>query len=176
MMRRLFEGRLDPRSARFSYSLGIVSHYVCDYFCYPHHPSFKGGLREHIAYETRQRPEPEDPRFSPAPGGGETNFRDMTESLDRHLSSHHRRRPRRGGSRDDIGPAIHAAARLNAAICFSAERLYYPGILPYPQTKVPWRKSPILERQIFANLPYSRGLYFSSSYLKKAFKSLVKAI
>jgi hypothetical protein len=132
MMRRLFDGRLNPRSVLFSYCLGIISHYVCDYFCYPHHPSFKGSLWEHLVYETRQRPEPEGPCFSSNPGDREMSFQDMTENLDRRLSGHDRRRSQSGGTHDDINPAVYAAARLNSVICFSAEKLYYPDILSAP--------------------------------------------
>jgi len=39
----------------FSFHLGILTHYICDYFCYPHSSIFDKGLAEHIAYEIRQK-------------------------------------------------------------------------------------------------------------------------
>jgi len=43
------------KSWLFSFHLGILAHYICDYFCYPHSPSFDKGLIDHIAYEIKQR-------------------------------------------------------------------------------------------------------------------------
>lgn len=31
--------------------LGVICHYLCDFFCYAHTKHFKGGLKEHIRYE-----------------------------------------------------------------------------------------------------------------------------
>ncbi|MCX4317028.1 MAG: zinc dependent phospholipase C family protein [Lachnospiraceae bacterium] len=33
--------------------LGVITHYLADYFTYPHNTVFEGGLREHCAYENR---------------------------------------------------------------------------------------------------------------------------
>jgi len=38
----------------FSFRLGIVTHYICDYFCYPHSSAYDKGLLQHIMYEFRQ--------------------------------------------------------------------------------------------------------------------------
>jgi len=46
---------LKKRPILFSFHLGVLAHYICDYFCYPHSPSFDKGLIEHIAYEIRQK-------------------------------------------------------------------------------------------------------------------------
>jgi hypothetical protein len=132
MMHRLFEGRFNPHSVLFSYCLGIISHYVCDYFCYSHHPSFKGGLRKHIVYEIRQRPKPQDACFFFSPGDREMSFHDMTGMLDEYLTRHNATRSQSGGVYDDINPAVNAAAQLNSTICFSAEKLYYPDMLSTP--------------------------------------------
>lgn len=37
----------------YSYRLGVVCHYICDYFCYPHHSRryFYNKLSEHLIYE-----------------------------------------------------------------------------------------------------------------------------
>ena len=39
----------------FSFQLGIVTHYICDYFCYPHSSVYDKGLLQHIIYEHRQK-------------------------------------------------------------------------------------------------------------------------
>lgn len=33
--------------------LGVICHFLCDFFCYAHSPSFSGSLKEHIAYESK---------------------------------------------------------------------------------------------------------------------------
>lgn len=39
----------------YSYRLGVITHYVCDYFCLPHHDrdAYKDKLKEHLIYEKR---------------------------------------------------------------------------------------------------------------------------
>ncbi len=56
MVRELFE--TDPTKnvgtlKNYSYRLGVVCHYLCDYFCYPHHNRryFHDKLGEHMKYE-----------------------------------------------------------------------------------------------------------------------------
>ena len=39
----------------FSFHLGILAHYICDYFCYPHSNCYEKGLIQHILYEIRQK-------------------------------------------------------------------------------------------------------------------------
>lgn len=38
---------------KYSYRLGVICHYVCDYFCLPHHDraAFEDRLMEHLSYE-----------------------------------------------------------------------------------------------------------------------------
>lgn len=33
--------------------LGVICHFLCDFFCYAHSPSFNGGITEHIRYESK---------------------------------------------------------------------------------------------------------------------------
>ena len=33
--------------------LGVICHFICDFFCYAHSPSFSGGLKGHISYEAK---------------------------------------------------------------------------------------------------------------------------
>lgn len=35
----------------FSRRLGVITHYLADYFTYPHNTIFQGSMREHISYE-----------------------------------------------------------------------------------------------------------------------------
>lgn len=35
----------------FTRRLGVITHYIADYFTYPHNEIFKGNMKEHITYE-----------------------------------------------------------------------------------------------------------------------------
>ena len=41
----------EPSDTKYYRHLGEVSHYLADYFTYPHNNKFNGGLREHCSYE-----------------------------------------------------------------------------------------------------------------------------
>ena len=47
--------KLKKRPRLFSFHLGVLSHYICDYFCYPHSIGYEKGLIQHILYEIRQK-------------------------------------------------------------------------------------------------------------------------
>ncbi|NLV85676.1 MAG: zinc dependent phospholipase C family protein [Clostridiales bacterium] len=40
-------------NAEYSKQLGIMCHFICDYFCFAHNKGFSGGLAQHVAYENR---------------------------------------------------------------------------------------------------------------------------
>ena len=46
---------LNERPKLFSFHLGVLTHYICDYFCYPHSFCYDKGLVQHILYEIRQK-------------------------------------------------------------------------------------------------------------------------
>ncbi len=37
--------------AEYSKQLGVMCHYLCDYFCFAHNEDFQGGMKHHMAYE-----------------------------------------------------------------------------------------------------------------------------
>jgi len=47
--------RLKKRPLFFSFQLGEITHYVCDYFCYPHSKSYNEDILHHMLYEIRQK-------------------------------------------------------------------------------------------------------------------------
>ena len=47
--------KLKKTSRFFSFHLGVLTHYICDYFCYPHSVNYDKGLVQHIFYEIRQK-------------------------------------------------------------------------------------------------------------------------
>ena len=40
-------------NAEYSKKLGIMCHFICDYFCFAHNKGFSGGITQHVAYENR---------------------------------------------------------------------------------------------------------------------------
>ncbi len=55
LLLRLYKSGASPACTVSSFYLGMISHYVCDFFCYTHTPAFKGNIREHLLYEIRQK-------------------------------------------------------------------------------------------------------------------------
>ena len=53
LLKRLHETSPSSR-LMFSYYSGVATHYICDFLCYAHTSAFKGGLRDHHAYEKSQ--------------------------------------------------------------------------------------------------------------------------
>ena len=47
--------KLKKRPKLFSFHLGVLTHYICDYFCYPHTAGYNKGLVHHIIYEIQQK-------------------------------------------------------------------------------------------------------------------------
>ena len=47
--------RLRKRPLFFSFQLGELTHYICDFFCYPHSRAYDKGFFHHIKYEIRQK-------------------------------------------------------------------------------------------------------------------------
>ena len=40
-------------NAEYSKHLGIMCHFICDYFCFAHNKGFPGGIKQHSSYENR---------------------------------------------------------------------------------------------------------------------------
>jgi len=46
---------LKKRPRLFSFHLGVLTHYICDYFCYSHSSCYNKGFFHHIIYEVQQK-------------------------------------------------------------------------------------------------------------------------
>ena len=46
---------LNKRTRLYSFHLGVLTHYICDYFCFPHSTVYDKGLVKHIIYEMQQK-------------------------------------------------------------------------------------------------------------------------
>ena len=118
---RLYEGRFHPLSARFAYFMGIVSHYLCDYFCYSHSPAFRGNLWDHIKYEWVQRmPAPGELSFF---GQEKLGWRRLMDTMDAYIRDHDRDLARdAAAARADIIMGTATAEWLAEAVFRSAEQ------------------------------------------------------
>jgi len=54
IIRRLHNSKRKSSSRMFSYKLGVMAHYICDFLCHTHTAAFDGGFREHYKYEKKQ--------------------------------------------------------------------------------------------------------------------------
>lgn len=72
-------------TAVFYFRLGVAAHYICDSFTYPHNSVFKGGLKEHIAYENAMHKS-----FSEPYERGEAVIFSTPEDCMRYLEKCHR--------------------------------------------------------------------------------------
>ncbi len=87
LLARLCRGG-NPRSAGFSFRLGVLTHYICDSFCYSHSPAFKGGTRAHVRYERRQRAEFQTMPLLTGPKGMAVGLKRMLRDLEAAIHSH----------------------------------------------------------------------------------------
>ena len=94
----LYAANATKSAAKFSYHLGVMSHYVCDFLCYPHTPAFRGSTREHILHEKRQKVNAELLPFNRQQSMG-LNHEKLTKTLNHRISSSERRLS--GNSCDD---------------------------------------------------------------------------
>ncbi|MDR2049779.1 MAG: zinc dependent phospholipase C family protein [Treponema sp.] len=122
---RLYEGRFDPRSVLFAYCMGIINHYVCDYFCYSHSPAFRGNLRDHIKYEWDQHiSESENFSFFERENHG-MDFCRLMDILDDRIRNHdHDLAQNPAAAKTDIAAGTAVAEWLTGTVFYSAERFF----------------------------------------------------
>lgn len=119
---RLYGGPFDPSSAFFAYFMGIVSHYICDYFCYSHSPAFQGNLWDHIKYEWVQpMPAPEEVSAC-EPERRAIGFSSLMDTLDEYVRRHDRDLMRDAAAQTDIAMGTAMAGWLAGAVFRSAKQ------------------------------------------------------
>jgi hypothetical protein len=124
-IRRLYEGRFDPRSALFAYFMGIVSHYICDYFCYSHSPSFRGNMWDHIKYEWVQRMSGTKKISFFGSDYYAVGFHHLIDTLDGYVRNHdHDLAQDAVAAQTDLSVGTAVAEWLTGAVFCSAERVF----------------------------------------------------
>jgi len=51
---KLLNAKRKYRPIMMSFYLGVIAHFICDYFCYTHSELYKGGMRHHFMHEKKQ--------------------------------------------------------------------------------------------------------------------------
>jgi hypothetical protein len=120
---RLYDGRFDPCSSLFAYLMGIVSHYICDYFCYSHSPAFRGNLLDHIKYEWIQRMADAKRVSFSGQEGYMMGFHRLMDTLDEYVRAHdHALMLDAAAAQTDLAMGTAVAEWLTEAVFCSAER------------------------------------------------------
>ena len=118
----LYGGSAAYGDAGFSYSLGVMSHYVCDFLCYPHTTAFKGGAREHIIHENNQMVGPADLLPFNKKNSVGMDLDKLARILDKYISRHERLFARDEASgQNDVPIAMHVSTWAAAGAYLFAE-------------------------------------------------------
>lgn len=123
-IQRLCYGVATPRSASFSFNLGIIAHYVCDYFCYAHSPAFRGSSHEHYLYEKKQTVKAGEMLPFEKQESTNLDFSELIGTLDNHIMVRQKlfAQSPEMATNTDVPVAIHMAAWTASATYLSAER------------------------------------------------------
>lgn len=78
-VKRVYENIDSTSTGWFSFNLGILAHYICDFLCYPHTPAFEGGKWDHYIYEKMQVVDLND--VLPITKGAELNAEELIDVL-----------------------------------------------------------------------------------------------
>lgn len=120
---RLYGHHSDPRSVAFSFWLGLLTHYICDAFCYAHSPSFQGGTRAHMHYERGQTVEADALRPFEKQNSVGVGLARLLNALDEAVRQHEAALAQNAGaaSEMDIALAVDAAAWAASAAFLYAQ-------------------------------------------------------
>ena len=101
------------RGPFFSFRLGIITHYICDFFCYPHSAVYGKSLLHHIRYELRQRFPRELALLPGEPRGGPFTI----EALEAYIGRYEEERPLIEDDEHDSRMAARVSLDFLAAAC-----------------------------------------------------------
>lgn len=123
IIRWLYDSGVTPGCFRFSFFLGVASHYLCDFFCYPHTKGYNGSVSEHVLYENCQILDVDDMLPFNTQSSLNYSYSALTSALDEHMAEYEKILSRNNCvSSIDIQLAVYitrwavSAIYLNAAI------------------------------------------------------------
>jgi hypothetical protein len=122
LIHKLYTDGLVPNRLRFSYCLGKLTHYICDFFCYAHTPAFQGTMREHIHYEKKQTVRDGDMPLFDRQNSVNLSLADLTDTLNSFITRNEQllaQDPEMAHA--DIPIAVHAATWAASAAYLHAE-------------------------------------------------------
>jgi len=110
-IRFLYKKGVDPYGVFFSWHLGVMSHYVCDFLCYPHTPAFNRGAVGHFFHEVKQSVHASDVLpFNKQKSRGLDAAR-LTAALERHIDRRERLLSQNSGQEyKEVSIAMYVAA------------------------------------------------------------------
>ena len=110
-IRCLYKKGADPYGAVFSWRLGVMSHYVCDFLCYPHTPAYKRGAAGHFFHEVRQSVHSSDVLPLDKQKGRGLDAVKLTEALERHIERREKLLSQNGGQEyAEVSVAMYVAS------------------------------------------------------------------
>ena len=137
-IRHLYGEGSDPYKVRFSWHLGVMSHYVCDFLCYPHTPAFDGTTASHFLHEARQSVHGGDMlplRNRKSKGLNEAG---LTAALDRYIERHERLLSQNSDEKYmEVPIAMYAAAWASSGAYFYAVQKSACNPLPRLRRYIP---------------------------------------
>ena len=93
----LYKEGVDPCSAAFAWRLGVMSHYVCDYLCYPHTQAYTKGAAGHFVHEVKQTVQASDMLPFDKKKSKGLNAARFSAALERHIERQERLLLQNGG-------------------------------------------------------------------------------
>jgi len=124
LLRKLIERSGVVESAWFSFHAGIMSHYVCDFFCYAHTDAFKGKVREHMRYEKTQEVRADEMLEFNRERFTSCNYSGLVTVIEGHLTKHSQVLTKKAEmSAYDIPLAVYISTLALLAICQGSTQL-----------------------------------------------------
>jgi len=131
LLRRLFDGNVASSSILFSFSTGVMSHYVCDFLCYAHTAAFKGSVFEHYKYEKHQSVNAEDMLPFDRQRSMNYSYSELKFDIERCIDKHERILSKSVGmSAFDIPFAVYVATWAVSAVYLHAEYINETETMP----------------------------------------------
>ena len=120
-IKSLYKEGIDPYSLKFSWHLGVMSHYVCDFLCYPHTMAYNGNTAGHLYYEVRQSVKSSDMLPFEKPNNRGLDAIRLGIALDRFIEKRERHGLLKNGKEyNEVPAAMQIAVWASSGVFFHA--------------------------------------------------------
>jgi len=136
LLQRLY--RADkPNCPGFSFITGVLTHYLCDFCCYPHTAAFSGSVRDHVLYEKKQNVKADEMLPFTKSDSMYYGLKELSTSLIEQLKKRERVLIHVAEkSNSDIPQAIHVATWAASAVYLHAQQMNNPFAHVVPQANI----------------------------------------